>query len=141
MNDLNYEQRLSEWSAFRDTLEASEDPLQDVINYYNKVPTVSINTDPYTPSTWPSPWELVNENMYCDFCRVLGMCYSLQLTDRFSKETFEIHIGINNVKSEHYYYLLVGDRVLGFDYSTHVHADQALKGLEPQEIHRMPPLN
>ena len=81
MNDLNYEQRLSEWSTFRDSLEASEDPLQDVINYYNKIPTVSIQTDPYTPSTWPSPWELINENMYCDFCRVLGMCYPLQLTD------------------------------------------------------------
>ena len=52
VNDLNYEQRLSEWSTFRDSLEASEDPLQDVINYYNKIPTVSIQTDPYTPSTW-----------------------------------------------------------------------------------------
>ena len=100
MNDLNYEQRLSEWSTFRDSLEASEDPLQDVINYYNKIPTVSIQTDPYTPSTWPSPWELINENMYCDFCRVLGMCYSLQLTDRFKGTKFEIHIGINKTKRE-----------------------------------------
>ena len=141
MNDLNYEQRLSGWSAFRETLELSDDPLQDVINYYNKIPTVSIQTDPYNSSTWPSPWELVNENMYCDFCRVLGMCYSLQLTDRFSREKFEIHIGINNEKSEHYYLLVVGDRVLGFYNSTHVHVDQALKNLEPQEIHSMPPLN
>ena len=141
MNELNYEQRLSEWSTFRDTLETSNDPLQDVIDYYRKIPTVSINTDPYTPSTWPSPWELVNDNMYCDFCRVLGMCYSLQLTDRFSREKFEIHIGIDNKRSEHYYLLVVGDRVLGLDNSTHVHVDQALKDLEPQEIHHMPPLN
>jgi len=141
MNDLNYEQRLSEWSAFRETLEVSDDPLQDVIDYYNKIPTVSINTDPYTPSTWPSPWELVNENMYCDFCRVLGMCYSLQLTDRFSREKFEIHIGINNEKSEHYYLLVVGDRVLGFNSTAHVHVDQALKDLEPQQKHHMPHLN
>ena len=55
MNELNYEQRLSGWSAFRETLELSDDPLQDVINYYNKIPTVSIQTDPYTPSTWPGP--------------------------------------------------------------------------------------
>ena len=141
MDDLNYEQRLSEWSTFREGLEDSKDPLQDVIDYYNKIPTASLQTDPYTPSTWPNPWELINENMYCDFCRVLGMCYSLQLTDRFSSEKFEIHIGINSQKSEHYYLLVVGDRVLGFDYSTHVHVDQALKTLEPQEIHHMPPLN
>ena len=55
MNDLNYEQRLSEWSAFRAGLEDSKDPLQDVINYYNKIPTASLQTDPYTPSTWPNP--------------------------------------------------------------------------------------
>ena len=141
MNDLNYEQRLSEWSTFRDTLETSNDPLQDVIDYYRKIPTVSINTDPYTPSTWPSPWELVNDNMYCDFCRVLGMCYSLQLTDRFSREKFEIHIGIDNKRSEHYYLLVVGDRVLGSNSTAHVHVDQALKDLEPQQKHHMPHLN
>ncbi len=141
MNELNYEQRLSEWSTFRDTLETSNDPLQDVIDYYRKIPTVSINTDPYTPSTWPSPWELVNDNMYCDFCRVLGMCYSLQLTDRFSREKFEIHIGIDNKKSEHYYLLVVGDRVLGSNSTAHVHVDQALKDLEPQQKHHMPHLN
>jgi hypothetical protein len=141
MNELNYEQRLSEWSTFRDTLETSNDPLQDVIDYYRKIPTVSINTDPYTPSTWPSPWELVNDNMYCDFCRVLGMCYSLQLTDRFSREKFEIHIGIDNKRSEHYYLLVVGDRVLGSNSTAHVHVDQALKDLEPQQKHHMPHLN
>ena len=57
MDDLNYEQRLSEWSAFREGLEDSKVPLQDVIDYYNKIPTASLQTDPYTPSTWPTPWE------------------------------------------------------------------------------------
>lgn len=141
MNDLNYEQRLSEWSAFRDTLETSNDPLQDVIERYNSFPTVSSYTDPYTPSMWPSPWELVNENMYCDFCIVLGMCYSLQLTDRFSQEEFEIHIGINKERSEQFYFLVVGDRVLGLDKTTHVSVDQAFKNLESQEKHTMPHLN
>ena len=141
MPNKEYEIKLVNWTRFREQLEVSLNPFQDVIDYYNKIPTASLQTDPYTPSTWPTPWELINENMYCDFCRVLGMCYSLQLTDRFSSDKFEIHIGINSQKSEHYYLLVVGDRVLGFDYSTHVHVDQALKNLEPQEIHHMPPLN
>jgi hypothetical protein len=141
VNDLNFEQRLSKWSTFRTSLEVSDDPLRDVIYYYKQIPTVSINTDPYTPSTWPSPWELLNENMYCDFCRVLGMCYSLQLTERFSGDKFEIHIGIDKENSEQFYLLVVGDRVIGFDSSAHVHVDQAFKYVEPQEIHTMPPLN
>lgn len=141
MFDKNNDQRLQAWSEFRKSLETSNTPIQDVIDFYSQSPIVSIHTDPWDETVWPTPWELVQENQYCEFCIVLGMCYSLQLTDRFSREKFEIHIGINNKKSEHYYLLVVGDRVLGFDNSTHVHVDQALKDLEPQEIHRMPPLN
>ena len=69
------------------------------------------------------------------------MCYSLQLTERFSGDKFEIHIGIDKENSEQFYLLVVGDRVLGFDSSAHVHVDQAFKYVEPQEIHTMPPLN
>ena len=67
------------------------------------------------------------------------MCYPLQLTDPFKGTKFEIHIGINKTKSEHYYFLVVGDRVLGFDYPNACPVDQALKDLEPQEIHSMSP--
>ena len=141
MFEKKYEDRLVIWSKFRETLEESEEPFRLCRELYNKAPLVSIYTDPWDITTWPDPWQLLDENRYCEFNIVLGMCYSLQLTERFSGEKFEIHIGINTQKSEHYYLLVVGDRVLGFNNSTHVHVDQALKGLEPQEKHHMPPLN
>ena len=92
MTNKPYEVRLSEWSSFRESLEISKDPFQDVINYYNQFPIVSIHTDPYDMKSWPDPWDLIHENEYCEYCILLGMCYTLQLTDRFSKEDFEIHI-------------------------------------------------
>ena len=107
-----YEQRLAAWSEFRNKLEASEQPFHDVEMFYNQAPTVSIHTDPWDNKTWPSPWELVQENQYCDFCRVLGMCYSLQLTERFKGSSFEIHIGIDREKSHTVYLLLVDDIVI-----------------------------
>ena len=141
MFEKKYEDRLVIWSKFRETLEESEDPFRLCRELYNKAPLVSIYTDPWDITTWPDPWQLLDENRYCEFNIVLGMCYSLQLTERFSREKFEIHIGIDNKRSKHYYLLVVGDRVLGFTHSTHEHVDKVLKDLEPQEIHRMPPLN
>ena len=140
MNDLNYEQRLSEWSAFRDTLEDSKDPLQDVIDYYNKIPTVSIQTDPYTPSTWPSPWELINENMYCDFCRVLGMCYSLQLTDRFSGSDFEIHIVIDKENSMFNYLLYIDKSLISYPIGERNYAKLPPNYFEVKKKYSMPKL-
>ena len=66
MFDKNYDQRLVAWSHFRKSLESSNDPFKDTLDFYNKAPTVSIHTDPYDKTTWPTPWELLQENMYCD---------------------------------------------------------------------------
>lgn len=113
-NKKTYEERVVEWQEFRNKIEVSSNPIQDAINFYNLAPSVSIHTDPWDNATWPSPWELVNENQYCGFCKLLGICYSLQLTERFNRKTFEIHIGIDHINTETYYLLFVDDRVIGY---------------------------
>lgn len=102
-----YEDRLSSWSRFRDVLSTSEDTIQEVINFYDKAPRVSINTDPWDKKTWPTPWELVAENQYCNFCILLGICYTLQLSNCFTGEKFEIYIGTNIEKSKTMYVLKI----------------------------------
>jgi hypothetical protein len=114
MFEKHYEKRLESWSKFRESLEESEDPLREIIQYYKQAPYLSIHTDPWNEESWPSPWELIHENQYDDFSCVLGMCYSLQLTDRFKASSFEIHI--STFDSLGYLYLLyVDDYVLGYD--------------------------
>jgi len=110
-----YEDRLASWNQFRETLEKSEDPIQFAIDYYDQAPRVSINTDPWDNATWPDPWELVYENQYCTFCSVLGVCYSLQLTERFKGSNFEIHIGIDRERSRTVYLLLIDDSVISWN--------------------------
>ena len=73
---------------------------------------MSINTDPWDQKTWPTPWELVAENQYCNFCILLGVCYSLQLTKRFTGKEFEIYIGTNIEKSKTMYVLQTGSDVV-----------------------------
>ena len=60
-------QRLVNWHAFRLQLENSETPLEDVVNYFQSLPRVKVYTDPYDQTTWPTAWQLIDENEYCQF--------------------------------------------------------------------------
>jgi hypothetical protein len=135
-----YEKRLSEWRKFRDSLEDSADPLQDVINAYKSAPSVSINCDPWDKNTWMNPWELLENNEYCNYCIILGMCYTLQLTDKFNTSRFEIHIGIDRSTSNRWYLLFVNDRVLGYDHNTHIGFDELPSTIKSETSYSMPRL-
>ena len=138
MFDKTYEDRLVAWVAFRHSIEQSTDPIQDVINCYNTAPTVSIHIDPWDQKTWPDPWQLIQENQYCEFARVLGMCYSLQLTDRFNGSNFEIHITTDYDKSENYYILVVDKYAIGYYNNIYVFVDDLPSSLVSQKIYSMP---
>jgi len=140
MFDNTYENRLASWRDFRESLETVDNPFQEVINNYKKAPYVSIHTDPWTREMWPNPWELINENQYDDFCCVLGMCYSLQLTDRFKGSKFEIHIGIDNETSSTHFLLFVDDTVFGLE-DSYVDKSKLPTTYSPQEIYQMPNLH
>jgi hypothetical protein len=141
MFDKTYEDRLRAWHEFRNTLESAEDPIQEAINQYNQVPTVSLHTDPWTQEMWPNPWELIQENQYCEFCKLLGICFSLQLTDTFSQSKFEIHIGIDNENSNTHYLLFVDDFVIGYTDDTYISRAELPPTIRSQQCYSMPPLN
>ena len=138
MFDKKLEERLFLWREFRDTLEESADPVQDAIDFYDRAPTCTIAADPYTPSTWPDPWELLEENNYCAFVKILAICYTLQLTDVLSSATYEIHITRDNENSETYYLLFVNDIVIGFNGDTHVHRSKLPTTLRSELVHALP---
>lgn len=136
----NYEQRLKSWGCLRQSLETSEDPFLEVLEFYKQAPYVSIHTDPWSREMWPTPWELIYENQYDDFGRVLGMCYSLQLTERFKGSTFEIHI--STLESLSYLYLLfVDNHVLGFDDNKSILKKDLPMELQSQTVYSMPVLH
>ena len=138
MYDKQYEERLASWAEFRSTLETSHDPIQDTIDFFSKAPLVNIQTDPYTPSSWPDPWELIKENIYCPFVKILAICYTLQLTDVLSQASYEIHITRDNENSETYYLLYVDDIVIGFNGDIHVHRSKLPNTLRSELVHALP---
>lgn len=140
MFNKTYEDRLRAWNEFRNSLEKSDNPIQQAIDQYQLAPRVSIHTDPWTQEMWPSPWELVEENQYCEFCKLLGICYSLQLTDRFSHSNFEIHIGIDTQDSNTYYLLFVDNFVIGYA-DEYILKSELPSSIRSQKQYPMPKLN
>ena len=139
MFDKKYEERLVIWRNFRDSLETSQNPIQDAIDFYKHVPSCLIAADPYTPSSWPDPWELLKENNYCSFVKILAICYTLQLTDVLSQASYEIHITRDNENSKTYYLLYVDDIVVGFNGETHVHRSELPNTLYSELVHSLQP--
>jgi len=128
------------WYQLRQTLETSEDPFSDVAKFFLRLPRVKFYTDPYDSSTWPTPWELIDENEYCEFNLILGMCYTMQLTERFKDCRPTINLAIDIVNKTVYYLLCIDDRVYGYDDSW-ITMSEVPKSLKMQKIYPMKPLH
>ncbi len=115
VEDLQTQSLFSAWYKLRQNLEYSEDPLRLVVDFFDQLPRVKLYTDPYDPDTWPTPWELISENEYCPFNRILGICYTLQLTERFKNCHPKINVAIDIINKTVYYLLFIEDKVYGYD--------------------------
>lgn len=111
--------RLIAWRDFRDSLETSEHPLEDVAELWSRAPFVSAYLDPQKPSEWPDPWHLILDLRLDDLAIALGMLYTIKLTQRFMDTKCEIHTSMLSEKSEPSYLLIVdGKYVLNFEYKS-----------------------
>lgn len=125
------------WYNLRQHLESAINPFKDVADFFHKLPRVKIYTDPYDRTTWPTPWELIEENQFCNFNIVLGICYTLQLTERFKLLTPKIHISIDTADKNLYYLLIIDNAVYGFG-SKWTTLDELPKSLITQKIYAIP---
>ena len=117
MFDLYGNERLTEWRKFRDSLEISQTPFEDLIGLWSRAPFVNPYLNPHAPETWPDPWHLVLDSKLDDLAIVLGMLYTVQLTQRFMRESLEIHMTMPDNEKHPRYFLIVGNHTL-VDYQT-----------------------
>lgn len=80
------EDRLREWRGFRTGLGYVEgdDRIRLVVNYFAQAPYGSRTLDYYSPTTWPSPWEILHNESYCKSSLSLLMYYTLNMSEEFS---------------------------------------------------------
>ena len=111
--------RLAAWRQFRESLETSPTPLEDVAELWCHAPFVSPYLDPQIPTAWPDPWHLMLDLRLDDLALVLGMLYTIKLTQRFIDTKCEIHMSMCPEKNSTQYLLLVDNsHVLNLDHGT-----------------------
>lgn len=119
MFKLYNNERLTEWRRFRQQLETSDNPLQEVAEFWGNAPFVNSYLNPDNPKGWPDPWHLILDDKYDDLGVALGMLYTVKLTQRFMNTPCEIHISTPVKDSSPRFMLVVdGDWVLNWEYKT-----------------------
>jgi hypothetical protein len=133
----SFENRVAAWVSLRNEVETHADPLNCVLNFWNKAPLVNRTCDPFDQTTWLDPWQLIEANNYCDFSKVLAIYYTLALTERFKESYFEIQIAQDCDKQEMYYLLIVDNFVIGYDSFNVVERKELAKTLTVQNSYVM----
>jgi len=123
--DQHGTQRLAEWKRFRESLETSDTPLEDVAEFWGHAPFVSCYLNPNNPTEWPDPWHLVLDSRLDELAIALGMLYTIKLTQRFMSSKCEIHTSMRPEDNDPRYVLLVDNQhVLNMDWSSVVPFDR-----------------
>jgi hypothetical protein len=133
----DFENRIAAWLAFRQELENHSEPLQRVIDFWNKAPISSRTCDPFDQSTWLKPWDLIEDNHFCEFSKILAIYYTLVLTDRFKDSYFEIQVVNDREAHEIRYLLFVDDYVIGYFYNRAIMQDELPMDLNIQASYPM----
>jgi hypothetical protein len=79
-----YQERLADWYHLRQAASAVELPaqLQLINTWWFRAPIVNRVVTWDNTTEWPTPWDLLVNNGYCDLARALGIVYTLLLLDR-----------------------------------------------------------
>lgn len=81
----SFSDRLSNWHRLREQCQTLSPQLAlDQINHW----WFDAPWRPYylhwdDQATWPDPWQLLSDNIFCEVARGLGMLYTISLLDRF----------------------------------------------------------
>jgi hypothetical protein len=78
-----FQLRLDAWADLRTQNQTRdiESALHDINRWWFQVPWRPYHLHWDDRDTWPDPWELLSDNLYCDVARALGMLYTISLLD------------------------------------------------------------
>lgn len=127
MWNLNSAQRLSEWKKFRESIskQSLDDAIKATTHLWSYAPFVNYYLDPADTSNWPDPWQLLDENYYCDIAKSLGMLYTLALSSHGSNVDIELRImSDKNNNKYHLVYISQGKYVINYWHDEIVNTEQ-----------------
>ena len=76
--------RLESWNLLRNQTQtlSIEPALEEINRWWFQPPWRPYYLHWDDQATWPDPWQLLSDDVYCDLARGLGILYTISLLDR-----------------------------------------------------------
>jgi len=89
---VDYGQLLSEWVTLRSDCAhlPPEDRVMLVNDWWFRAPIVNKSISWQDYPNWPDPWQLLQQDGWCDLARALGIVYTLLLLDTNSGDSISL---------------------------------------------------
>jgi hypothetical protein len=80
----NFGSRLETWNLLRDQCQnlPVESALETINQWWFRTPWCPYYLHWDDQHTWPDPWQLLSDNVYCELARGLGILYTITLLER-----------------------------------------------------------
>lgn len=78
------DQRLQAWYQLRQSVQnlPAQSALQQINQWWFRTPWRPYYLHWDDQNTWPDPWQLLSDDIYCDLARGLGILYTITLLER-----------------------------------------------------------
>jgi hypothetical protein len=76
--------RLASWNQLRDQCAnlPTQSALENINSWWFRAPWRPYYLHWDDQATWPDPWQLLSDDIYCELARGLGILYTITLLDR-----------------------------------------------------------
>jgi hypothetical protein len=80
----SFEQRLAAWNQLRVdcALQPTQQCLETINAWWFDTPWSAYHLHWDDRATWPDPWQLLEDNVFCSVARALGIMYTIVLLER-----------------------------------------------------------
>jgi hypothetical protein len=87
-----FEARLDSWNQLRTQVadQPVESALETINSWWFRSPWTAYHLHWDDQITWPDPWQLLSDNMYCEVARGLGILYTITCLNRGDMDSAEL---------------------------------------------------
>lgn len=126
-----FEARLDSWNQLRTQVadQPVESALETINSWWFQSPWTAYHLHWDDQITWPDPWQLLSDNMYCEVARGLGILYTITCLNRGDMDSAELVLtndDRNLVLLDKSKYILNWDRTVVLNTSSEIEFKKSL---------------
>ena len=126
-----FEARLDSWNQLRTQVadQPVESALETINSWWFQSPWTAYHLHWDDQITWPDPWQLLSDNMYCEVARGLGILYTITCLNRGDMNSAELVLtndDRNLVLLDKSKYILNWDRTVVLNTSSEIEVKKSL---------------